>query len=282
MERHQTIYALLLCASILFCPHSVLSQEQIHGKEVKTGMLAGRRVQYLDREVAITLNSGSSRAEVFSLLAKRRANFRHDFDKMSWALIEMPAGSDIFLVISELQKLPSVKAAEPNFVDRIQVLEPNDPYFKGTSPAAYPHQWALNNTGQTPPSGTTDADIDAPEAWEITTGSSNVVSAILDSGIPMIDGSLSHPDLDDGSKIILGADIANDGLGHKDWLGHGTHVAGIIGAETDNATGVAGITWGCKLRIIKVSSTGGISDADFYNGGWMQWITSAITRARES
>ena len=76
----------------------------------------------------------------------------------------------------------------------------DDPYFL--------NQWALNNISQDPPHGTADADIDAPQGWDITTGDPNIITiAILDTGIPMKDGTLSHPDLNDQNKIILGPDL---------------------------------------------------------------------------
>lgn len=128
----------------------------------------------------------------------------------------------------------------------------------------------MHNIGQTPPTGTNDADIDAPEAWDINTGSSNVIIAILDTGIPLdsITLTLCHPDLDDPDKIILGPDYAtNETDGVRDLNSHGTHVAGIASAETNNGTGVAGVAWNCKLMIIQVfgKSSRGTSQA-FYNG----------------
>ncbi len=62
-------------------------------------------------------------------------------------------------------------------------------------------------TGQVPPGGTSGADIHATDAWSITTGSSTVLIGVLDSGIPMLNGSLSHPDLNDQNKIIIGRDF---------------------------------------------------------------------------
>jgi len=111
------------------------------------------------------------------------------------------------------------------------------------------------------------ADISAVSAWDVTTGSSTVTVAILDSGIPMLNGALSHPDLDDPNKIILGPDYSNDGEGVRDLLGHGTHVAGIVGAETNNGVGIAGVAWGCKLLIIQVFNANGSGTfQSFYNG----------------
>ena len=72
----------------------------------------------------------------------------------------------------------------PNFVRRLRkaTIIPDDAYFT--------KQWHLNNTGQVPPGGTADADIDAPEGWEISTGSSNIVIAVIDEGV-----DIYHEDL---------------------------------------------------------------------------------------
>jgi thermitase len=116
-----------------------------------------------------------------------------------------------------------------------------DPYFKD--------QWALENTGQT--GGTPDADIDAPEAWDISKGA-GVVIAILDTGM-----DLDHPDL--RSKIVGSADCTSLFRGCRansptaaDRYGHGTHVAGIAAAVTDNGQGIAGVAPGALLLNVKV------------------------------
>ena len=89
----------------------------------------------------------------------------------------------------------------------------------------------------------------------------------------MLNGALSHPDLDDPNKIILGPDYI-DGPdteeyteGVRDRNGHGTHVAGIAAAETNNGIGVAGVAWNCKLMIIQVFNASGDGySQSFYNG----------------
>ncbi|TET60987.1 hypothetical protein E3J48_06095, partial [Candidatus Aerophobetes bacterium] len=130
---------------------------------------------------------------------------------------------------------------------------PNDPYFKD--------QWALKNTGQN--GGVSDADIHAPEAWYRSTGSREVVIAVIDTGI-----QIDHPDL--ASNIwtnpgeIAGNGIDDDNNGYIDdthgwdfrnndssvydgidW--HGTHVAGIVGAVGNNGQGIAGVNWQVKI-----------------------------------
>ena len=117
---------------------------------------------------------------------------------------------------------------------------PDDTYFDD--------QWGLHNTGQA--GGTVDADIDAPEAWDITTGSSSVIIAILDTGI-----DLDHPDL--AGNLMTGYDIFNDDDDPQDDNGHGTHVAGIAGAIGNNFEGISGACWNCTLMPVKVLGVDG-------------------------
>lgn len=158
--------------------------EQVVGKEVKTKIWQGREIQFVEREIAVKISPSATQTEINKLLKTVGGKIINSFDKLGWGLIELPADKDEILAVDDLLKLPFVTAAEPNMVTSV-FLEPNDPYFQGTSPATYSHQWALKNTGQTPPTGTSDADIDAPEAWNISTGNSDVIIAILDTGIPI-------------------------------------------------------------------------------------------------
>jgi len=158
--------------------------------------------------------------------------------------------------------------AEPNFGGQVlKFAAPNDPYFY--------KQWHLNNTGQT--GGTPDADVDAPEAWAITSGSAQVVIASLDDGC-----DLAHEDL--AANIFVNAGesgggretngIDDDGNGYVDDVhgwdffdndnnpdhsfrsgeleGHGTATAGIAAAVGNNGVGVAGIAYGCRILPVKV------------------------------
>jgi len=122
----------------------------------------------------------------------------------------------------------------------------------------YGSQWALNNTGQT--GGTDDADIDAQEAWDIQQGSKDVIVAVIDTGV-----DLEHVDLQanlwsvsTGFTIIQGANIVAGGNRPDDIDGHGTHVAGVIGAKSNNSRAIAGLNWDVSIMPVKVLDDFGV------------------------
>ena len=138
-------------------------------------------------------------------------------------------------------------------------LTPDDPLYK--------YQWSLENTGQS--GGIEDVDIDASEAWEITTGNADITIAIIDSGI-----DFNHPDLIDNIWIntdeIKGDGLDDDSNGYIDDVngydftntdndnipydrnGHGTLLAGRVAPVTNNHIGLAGITWDCRIMPLQV------------------------------
>ncbi len=144
-----------------------------------------------------------------------------------------------------------------------EILEnfPSDPMFD--------QQWALNNTGQS--GGTPDADVDAPEAWDITTGGATILGDTI--VIAIVDGGcdLNHEDLNywHNSNEIPGNGIDDDNNGYIDdyrgWNAysnngnipsdyHGTHVAGITSAHGNNGLGIAGINWNAQVMPVAASS----------------------------
>lgn len=192
--------------------------------------------------------------------------------------------------VLKYQSNPAVEYAEPNYLYQLQAL-PNDAQF-GTL-------WGLHNTGQTVngTAGRADADIDAPEAWDISTGSSNVTIAVIDSGI-----AYDHPDLAPNiwrnSGEIAGDGVDNDNNGLVDDVhgwdflmndndpmdpvdlnpggngGHGTHVAGTIAGTGNNGTGITGVMWTARLMALKA---GGV-DRSLSTAGIISAIQYAIAK----
>jgi thermitase len=154
-------------------------------------------------------------------------------------VFHVPPNTDVRQVVEEYSKDPKVEYAEPDYFV-FALRTPNDPDFS--------QQWSLNNTGQT--GGKIDADIDAPEAWDIATGTNSVKIAIVDTGV-----DLDHPDL--SGKLTAGYDFVNNDSIPQDDNGHGTHVAGTASAVTNNGVGVAGVCWGCSIMPVKVLDASG-------------------------
>jgi hypothetical protein len=137
--------------------------------------------------------------------------------------IRIPDAVTRILVIDSLKKLPNVLFAEPNGIAVPQII-PNDQYFS--------FQWALQAGGGI-------GKINAPEAWNIYTGSSNNIIGIIDWGI-----DATHPDLN--GKVFGEAPSS---------VYHGTHVAGIAAANTNNSTGVVGVNWNALLLSKNIESS---------------------------
>ena len=151
---------------------------------------------------------------------------------------------------------PNVEFAEPDY-HRILVLptEGTDPPPPdGTGADFFPEQWGLNNTGQLliDPNfglplltGTPDADIDAPEGWDIGTGDPGVKIAVIDTGVDCAAVDLAGKCFEEVS-FVTGYSGTLD-----DVAAHGTHVAGIAAANTDNAKGTAGVGWQASIGSLK-------------------------------
>jgi len=203
-------------------------------------------------------------------------------DNLGLMLLTVPKGRELEK-IEELKRHPLVEYAEPNYVVqiagtiaagpdysfRVLDVEPNDPYF--------PSQWNLPK-------------IEAPAAWDITTGSDKVVIAFVDSGVDLA----AHPELKD--KIWINTDeiadngVDDDGNGKiddvngwdfvnwhgepQDGYGHGTFIASIAAAMTNNSLGMAGVSWGAEIMPIKV--------LDDQGRGYIHHITGGIAYAADN
>ncbi len=195
-----------------------------------------------------------SRWGVSTLRRFRRVGIQH---------VKLPRNMTVEEALEIYRNDPDVEYVEPNYYRYATATTPDDTFFSDL--------WGLNNAG--------DTDIDAPEAWDITQGNSNVVVAVLDSGV-----DYNHPDLfnnmwtnsgeiagngldDDGNgKIddVRGWDFVDDDNDPIDSDDHGTHVAGTIAAVGNNGTGITGVSWSAQimpLRFLDAFGSGSVADA---------------------
>jgi subtilisin family serine protease len=173
----------------------------------------------------------------------------------------MPENEAVPELVKNYQASGLVDYAEPDYLSYTALTSPNDPYYTSGK------LWGLNNYGQNygPASGTPDADIDAPEAWDVLTSASNVVVAVLDTGIRYTHEDLAsnmwvNPnDGGHGFNAVAGTNDPNDDSSG----GHGTLMAGIIGGVGNNGKGITGVAWQVQLMACKCfnsSNTASSSD----------------------
>ena len=209
--------------------------------------------------------------------------------------------------LEDLNQSPFIEFAEPDYRRYAVSKFPNDPFFNSL--------WGLHNTGQS--GGKVDADMDAPEAWNLSTGGEGVVVGVIDSGV-----DYNHEDLnanmwknpgeipnnnrdDDGNGYVddyHGINAIKNNGNPMDDDDHGSHVSGTIAGVGNNGKGVVGVCWTAKIMALKfldANGGGSISDeikcieyaidkkADILNGSFGDYFTSkaekrAIEKAREA
>jgi subtilisin family serine protease len=205
------------------------------------------------RELVVGFSEDSSALERRRVVTKAGAKIDEQIESLDGAVLTVRGNRSPDDVIQRLDDSEAIEFVEPNYVLRASRL-PND--------LSLHRLWGLHNVGQL--GGTPGADVSAAEAWDVITGG-NVSVAVLDTGI-----DYRHADLD-GNIWTNPADpldgVDNDGNGFVDDLrgidlvsgdsdplddsSHGTHVAGIVGAEGNNALGVAGVNWKVRLMALK-------------------------------
>ena len=199
---------------------------------------------YVEGELLVKFKPGFSVQSTEQKVAEVNGTAVETIPAINTVKVEVPAGQEKSAV-AQLETRSDVEYVELNYI-AYALDTPNDP--------SYASQYGL-------------FQINMPNAWEIGQGTSNIVVAVIDTGV-----DLDHPDLSctvpgGASKITAGWDYANGDNSPDDDHSHGTHVAGIIGACTDNGIGIAGVAPNVRLMPIKVlNAYGSGSYSDVANG----------------
>ncbi|HLM02356.1 MAG TPA: S8 family serine peptidase [Pyrinomonadaceae bacterium] len=207
---------------------------------------------YADGELLVKFKDGTASAAARSANSRFGARVVEEFPDLGWQRVKLPAGVPVETAAARYAGLSDVEYVQPNFIYNLQAT-PNDPRFSDAG------MYGLTK-------------ISAPSAWDLTTGSPNVVVANIDTGI-----NYNHEDLaanmwtnpgetngnnidDDGNGFVddyYGYDFFFNDPNPQDENGHGTHTAGTIGAVGNNNIGIVGINWNVRIMAIKIyNSTG--------------------------
>ncbi|GAB4324503.1 MAG: hypothetical protein Kow0059_20150 [Candidatus Sumerlaeia bacterium] len=226
--------------------------------------LRGEVYRRLPNEVLVKLRPGATRADLLATVRAHRAKVVAEAPAGRVFAVRAPDQAALDDFCADARRRPQVEFIAPHHLIPLADTFPDD---------LAPEQWSLHNTGQL--LGRPDVDIDAPGAWDFTTGTQRIVVAVIDSGI-----RLDHPDLtgnlwrnpgeipdngldDDGNGYtddVVGWNFRNGTNDPGDELGHGTMVAGIIGAVGNNGVGMTGVAW--RVSLMALNSFGAESSTE--------------------
>ncbi|TDX59196.1 S8 family peptidase [Orenia marismortui] len=219
---------------------------QISNEKMIRGIDSSSKQEYVKDEIIISFKES---ADIKQILKKYKLIEKKNIEELNTKLLTGVGTRDIQRIIKELNQEDTIDYAELNRRVKLMAVEPKDPGYMN-------QKWNYSA-------------ISLPEAWALSTGSAKVTVAVIDTGI-----DLDHPDLK--GQLIDGIDMVGDDEddfpGPDDRNGHGTHVAGIIGATTNNDEGIAGINWNISLMPVKVLPASG-------KNGNMETISAGIVWA---
>jgi subtilisin family serine protease len=250
---------IILSGIILGAQGALLHEEELQlPPTIESGVWRGFEIEYVRGEAIIKARSGVDLATFDTQLENANLSRKRSPTRRLVVGVKLAIEDSTLEIIERLERSGVFEWAEPNVVYYADSIVPDDTYFE--------RQWNLNNTGQVPPGGVPDADIDAIEGWVLEKGDdSRGRIAVLDSGIPRSDAiGLTHPDLT-GSKFILREDYVQDSEDLRDIRGHGSHITGIIAANADNNEGVTGLSWYNEILVYKLLDNEGRVQIDYFD-----------------
>jgi thermitase len=219
MKRILSVLVALLMVALLIVPSSIFASPQ-------------HPTNYVPGELIVKFKPGITTASVESLSDQLGAKVVKT-SKAGWQVVKFN-NTSVQDMIKKYKSNPNVEYVEPNYYFHA-VWTPNDTYFSS-------QQWGPQK-------------VQAPQAWDVTKGSSSVKIAIVDTGV-----QYDHPDL--SGKVTLGYDFVDNDNDPYDQNGHGTHCAGIAAAVTNNSRGIAGMAPNASILAVRVLDANGSGTLD--------------------
>lgn len=226
------------------------------------------KIKFKSSEVLVKFKDNAGDSVKSYAVGSFNGKVLNDLGETGISQVELREGQTVEEAVAEYSAHPDVEYVQPNYIYHASA-DPGD--------AMYPQLWGMNNTGQNILTatyannpGTSGADMRMESAWDVNTDCSNTIVAVVDSGV-----NYNHQDLNanmwsSGScvsdkGVSLGAcsngwDYADNDSNPMDLNGHGTHVAGTIGAKGANGIGVAGVCWTAKIMAVRVLDQSGSGD----------------------
>ncbi|PJZ27222.1 peptidase S8 [Leptospira hartskeerlii] len=227
------------------------------------------KIKFKSSEVLVKFKDNAGDSVKSYAVSSFNGKVLNDLGETGISQVELREGQTVEEAVAEYSTHPDVEYVQPNFIYHAST-SPNDPIYN--------QLWGMNNTGQsvltatyaTNNPGTSNDDMRMESAWDVNTDCSNTIVAVVDSGVNYNHQDLSANMWSSGScvsdkGVSLGAcsngwDYADNDSNPMDLNGHGTHVAGTIGAEGANGIGVVGVCWTAKIMAVRVLDQSGSGD----------------------
>ncbi|PJZ78199.1 S8 family serine peptidase [Leptospira neocaledonica] len=227
------------------------------------------KIKFKSSEILVKFKDNAGDSVKSYAVSSFNGKLLNDLGETGISQVELREGQTVEEAVAEYATHPDVEYVQPNYIYHAS-LAPNDPIYN--------QLWGMNNTGQsvitftylTNNPGTSNSDMRMESAWDVSTDCSNTIVAVVDSGV-----NYNHVDLNanmwssascvSDKGVSLGAcsngwDYADNDSNPMDLNGHGTHVAGTIGAKGNNGIGVAGVCWTAKIMAVRVLDQSGSGD----------------------
>jgi len=272
MKEKKVLFGLLIILIFSFSWSSQDSKRTDNDERDKKNTISLKKIPpfryegplYAPGEVLVKFNPSLSQQKIESMISTYNSKELEKIPRIDVYEIQIPEDVEVMEMVSLMNQDPDIEYAEPNYIFHMAVT-PNDTLFR--------YQYALYNEGQDigvpgSPQGLPRADIRATEAWEETKGEEEIIIAVIDTGVDMF-----HPDLF-GKILHGGRDFVNEDFDATDDVYHGTLVAGVAAADTNNYEGMAGVAWNCKILPVKVLNADG--------EGKLSWLVQGIIWAADN